>query len=80
MHKVQISVCLQCESKKNSSKKKKKKKRLHQGGVAISQTASIYPAISVDVVTSLEPSQTVLNCSGTGSSDYERKNRTGVSE
>jgi len=36
-----------------------------EGGAAVSCAAS-YPAISVAVVTSLLPSQTVLNCSGTG--------------
>lgn len=30
--------------------------------------AQVYPAISVAVVTSFLPSQTVLNCSGTGHS------------
>lgn len=39
----------------------------------------VYPAISVAVVTSLLPSQTVLNCSGTGNSGWQR-GRGGVRE
>lgn len=45
-----------------------------RGGAAISLAAPVvYPAISVAVVTSFLPSQTVLNCSGTGSSVWERE-------
>lgn len=38
------------------------------GEAAGSHAAPVYQAISVTVVTSLLPSQTVLNCSGMGSS------------